>query len=301
MSYKYGGLISIYSMKRVALILACVAALAIISLSQGHASEGIKDKPMQVLKKNIKRAMLTKLRGGDFAHAGDREAIDFVINKLNKHTKSKKGNILDVGCGYGGTAEYFVKNGYRNVLGIDIDKNAVDYANLKYSNIKFFHYDVLNIQNKFDKNYFSLIYMFNVVYAIKNKKLLVDNLSAISKKGAILAIFDYSVKLDPNNIGSEEYVLKDFSGVGMHPVDPKALGEILETKGWRILEANDITDLYIKWYEEFMSSFSSQRNFLIKTYNEKDVEGIETLFNKLLQNLKKDELGGVLIIAEKVR
>jgi len=50
------------------------------------------------------------VRGGDYAHAGDRKAIDIVLEKvlsLEPDLKSKA--VLDVGCGCGGTAQYCMK------------------------------------------------------------------------------------------------------------------------------------------------------------------------------------------------
>ncbi len=71
---------------------------------------------------NQARLMLSELRGGDFTHAGDREAVDMVITKIKQEASEVlNGNCLDVGCGFGGTADYLVKNGFKHVWGIDID------------------------------------------------------------------------------------------------------------------------------------------------------------------------------------
>lgn len=59
---------------------------------------------------NSSRLLLSRVRGGDYAHAGDRKAIDIVLEKvlsLEPDLKSKA--VLDVGCGCGGTAQYCMK------------------------------------------------------------------------------------------------------------------------------------------------------------------------------------------------
>ncbi len=271
----------------------------LIVSSKTFAMEKLTDKAMYKI--NAKRAMLTKLREGDFAHAGDREAIEFVLSKISMSNNIKNGNVLDLGSGYGGTADYCSAKGFKKIWGVDIDKNAVDYANLKYPQIKFLHLDAMNLNKKFRKDFFSFVYMFNVIYAIENKDLLIRNLSKVSKKGAILAIFDYSKlkKEDPNQKKTSP-PLKDFSGLVMHPIEPDSLAKIITQHGWKIMETSDITDKYIMWYEQFLNELSQKRSDFAKTYNEKNVEDVENLFNKILFNLKSGEIGGVLMIAQKL-
>ncbi len=78
---------------------------------------------------NSARLLLAELRHGDYAHAGDQEAIDLVIQKLlklNPHIKA--GTTLDVGSGFGGTLDYLIQQGFKNTEGIDMDASAVAQA-----------------------------------------------------------------------------------------------------------------------------------------------------------------------------
>ena len=48
--------------------------------------------------------LLAELRRGDYAHAGDAEAIELVIEKLLRlNPQIKSGRVLDVASGFGGT------------------------------------------------------------------------------------------------------------------------------------------------------------------------------------------------------
>lgn len=257
----------------------------------------------KIEKRNESRNILTKLRGGDYAHVGDIEAMNLTLSKLENHKEiTQDGNILDLGSGYGGTADYFFKHGYKKVWGIDYDKNAVDYASSHYKRIKFFHLDAKDLTKKFRKDFFSLVYMFNVAYAISNKELLVQNITKTSKQGAILAIFDYTKLKEhvPSSKKDKPEIMKDFAGNIMHPLEVKKFTSTLEKNGWKILEVTDLTKEYINWYEGFLQKTISQKAELLKFHKEKDIEKVANLFNRILFNLKNETLGGCLILAEKL-
>ena len=44
---------------------------------------------------------LALIRGGDYAHAGEEEAIELTLSSVEKNSATQ---ILDAGCGRGGTA-----------------------------------------------------------------------------------------------------------------------------------------------------------------------------------------------------
>src|SRR5260221_9777328 len=99
---------------------------------------------------NSSRLLLAKLRGGDYAHAGDTEAIDMVLQKvLSFNPNLKKEPVLDVGSGFGGTADYLFQHGFQKVQGIDLDQAAVSYATEKYPKIAFKVTNALNLDKIF--------------------------------------------------------------------------------------------------------------------------------------------------------
>lgn len=52
--------------------------------------------------------ILALVREGDYAHAGEEEAIELSMSGVGKDARRV---ILDAGCGRGGTADYLHKNG----------------------------------------------------------------------------------------------------------------------------------------------------------------------------------------------
>ncbi len=254
---------------------------------------------------NSKRSLLMEVREGDYIHPGDTEAIDFVLKKITKINSLKFGNTLDVGSSYGGTAHYLFKKGFKKIWGIDIDSNSVEYATEKYSNIKFMNIDALDVTRNFRKNFFNFICMFNSIYAIEDKGLLLKNLATIAKRGAILVVFDYSKiqglqeSFDKKH-KSKKSTMKDLAGKDMNLLDIDSFYKNLGTAHWKLLDSIDITAEYIEWYEDFLAKIKDRRPKLQNKYDVHDIDAVENLFSKILYKLKNKELGGRLIIAEKI-
>jgi len=244
---------------------------------------------------NSKRLLLSTLRGGDYAHAGDVASIDLVLHKvlaLNPHIKS--GNVLDVGCGFGGTLDYLRHAGFQSLTGVDINPESINYAKLKYPDIQFNTYDALTIDGIYKGHLFDLAIMMNTIYAIENKAKLLKALSAISKPGSILAMFDYSVS-------GENKVLQtlDFAGKAMRPIELQSFRRDLEQACWRLVESQDFSDEFTKWYREFLVSLRQKRSILEKNFNTKDIDEVEGSFSYFLEQIIAKRMGGVVIYAIK--
>ena len=101
-----------------------------------------------------------KKYGDDVDDVGLWESEKYIISKyINPNDK-----ILDIGCGAGRTTINLFKNGFKNVVGIDIANNLLDFArNYCKENeldIKFFEQSATEIQ--FDKETFdSAIFSYN--------------------------------------------------------------------------------------------------------------------------------------------
>jgi len=80
------------------------------------------------------KRLLALARGADYAHAGEAEAIDLVWSGL---PKSRTQNVLDAGCGRGGTAAYVYHAGWGRVTGIDIEAESIVRARCRSPRIVF--------------------------------------------------------------------------------------------------------------------------------------------------------------------
>lgn len=246
------------------------------------------------VKLNQARVILSELRGGDFAHAGDIEAIDMVVAKLKQNfPETLKGNCLDVGCGFGGTADYLTKQGFEKIWGIDIDKASITYAKSKYKSVKFLNLDARVLSAEFDRKFFSFIYLFNTLYAIEDKLSVLKQLAIVSKPGAILMIFDYSAGVNGD-------LIIDLAGKPMYPIHRDLIAQQLKESGWVILDKIDISSEFITWYEKLIQKIATKEQELKGYFLAEDIAKVSSTYLQILDQLRQKKLGGVLIYAKRV-
>jgi SAM-dependent methyltransferase len=113
------------------------------------------------------------------------EARKIIIsNILKKHSKDKKKNILDYGCGVGINLGILSKFG--KVFYYDKSKLAIDYVKKIYAKKKFFYLSknkLLKYKKKFD-----IIIAADVIEHIKNDKKKINELSSLLKKNGFILI-----------------------------------------------------------------------------------------------------------------
>jgi ubiquinone/menaquinone biosynthesis C-methylase UbiE len=247
-----------------------------------------------MIKESNPRFLLAELREGDFAHAGDKEAIDLVLNKVDRILSVKNGiKALDVGCGLSGTAAYINTKSSFDVYGIDIDSSAIAHGKSRYPEIKLFECDVMSVEKLFSNNFFDLIFMFNVLYAVQNKKESLQCLANVAKENAILTIFDYV------SANESLFTLEDLAGKSIRPVVVKDLEIWLQEAGWELIELDDITFKYEEWYRGFLNKLNATRNSLLEKFTSEAINKVQDTFSFLLTSICKKQIGGAIISAKK--
>jgi cyclopropane fatty-acyl-phospholipid synthase-like methyltransferase len=113
------------------------------------------------------------------------------FNMLDKITKmirlDKKIKIIDCGCGAGHTLNFFRMLGYKNSIGTDISKNAINLCNKNYFFIE--NNDVFNIDiiksKKFHRK-FDMVFSDGMIEHFKETDSISKALCDISKKWILL-------------------------------------------------------------------------------------------------------------------
>lgn len=228
--------------------------------------------------------------GKDYAHAGEEEAIDLVLKPL----KYQKYEILDVGCGTGGTAGYIYNKGWGNITGIDLDDSQIEYAKNKYPDIYFKSLDVMDLHKHF-KKHFNLILHFNSFYAFNNSNKAIESISKISSDDAIIVIFDYvdnnNYKNNPIEINGEKILPDVFS--------LESIKSDLKNNNWNVKNLIKLDNEYIKWYKRLIKGIKNNKTEIINISSEQFFDYVLIHYTKLLNALEEGVLGGICVYAGK--
>ena len=239
-----------------------------------------------------KKLLLSNIRTGDYAHAGEKEAIDLVMNKIKK---SPKQYLLDVGCGLGGTAGYLQNKGWGNITGVDIDRKAIDHAKKHYPGVEFIQCAADKVTRSL-KIKFDVICLFNAYFCFSNQTQCLNDFSKIAKPNGILALFDYS---SPNKYkGINPF--HDEKNKPFSPINLKSAITDFSKNGWKIIEMINLTNHYISWYQNAINNLKIMKNTLTEKFGETAYNQVIKGFIKVLRLLQSNDLGGVVAYAAKI-
>ncbi len=238
-----------------------------------------------------KKLLLAEIRAGDYTHAGDKEAIEIVMSKIKKDPHRQ---LLDVGCGLGGTAAYLHKMGWGKVTGIDIDKNAIIHAIKQYPDTKFLHYAAEKIDAVF-KNEFNIVYLFNSYYCFGHQLECLKIFANVSKEKGLLVLFDYSSSTQYQG-GNPFHEDRDKL---FNPINLKAAPKDFLKSGWLITDIIDLTDNYIVWYQQTITNLKANRETLSNKFGETAYNLVINGFMNILNLLESKKINGSILYAIK--
>jgi len=193
------------------------------------------------------KRILALVRDGDYAHAGEEEAIERTFRSIPKNSDRW---MLDVGCGRGGSADYLRRNGWGHVEGIDRDAESIEYARVTYPEIGFHICDVLEVPRTVTRT-FDVIYMLNAFYAFDRQRDALAELRKVAKPAAQLVIFDYTV--GPKSPGAQAPALMP------HAIRLTEIAAMLREAGWEPGAVEDLNVEYVRWYSTFVERIQLKR------------------------------------------
>lgn len=237
------------------------------------------------------KQVLALVRDGDYAHAGEEEAIELAMAPI---AKDPDRDLLDAGCGLGGTAAYLQDHGWGRVTGFDIEPRAIEGARRSHPGPTFVACDITAASGHLDRR-FDVITMFNVLYALPDQPAGLRALADVAAPGAILAIFDYvdtgAYQRDP---------LVDAGGPFLpQPVKRDGIKDLLAGSGWLLRDTKVIDDAYIGWYVTLVDKIEAKRQAIATLVGADGFDHVFGLYSGLLKNLQKGVLGGALIYADR--
>lgn len=246
------------------------------------------------IKSIISKELMSKIRNGDYQHAGEEEAINLVFENIEKN---KQLLLLDVGSGLGGTAAFIQNAGWGDVFGIDINPDVVESAKLRHPECKFFHMSVDKITNSLLSSVeFDIIYMFNSFFLFPDHKLALREISSVARTGAKLLLFDY---IDYGNYMSNPYRENEVK-ILPNILKNDDIDVIFCETNWKVISCKNIDDYYINWYKELFNKIISHENKSECLINVDTFRLFKNRYEHILDVLEKKIIGGIVIEAEKM-
>jgi len=237
------------------------------------------------------KQILSLVRGGDYAHAGEEGAIEVALDDV---PKGEQLLLLDVGCGLGGSAEYVRSNGWGSVIGVDADGEMIEFAKQKYPNVEFHHCDVMNVAESLKKTV-DVIYMLNSFYSFADQQGSLAELRKVVDQGAQMIIFDYMDKG-----GYRERALPKEYDVVPFPLVLDNMDLMLNESGWMLDSIEDISDLYLLWYQVLMKRIEANQDEVLAIAGQEKYDSIYGIYSEILASIKEGALGGAVVRATAV-
>jgi ubiquinone/menaquinone biosynthesis C-methylase UbiE len=230
------------------------------------------------------KRILALIREGDYAHAGEEEAIERAFRSIPKNSEHW---VLDVGCGRGGSAEYLRRHGWGHVEGIDRDSDSIDYARATYAEIGFHVCDVLDVPRTVTRT-FDVIYMLNAFYAFDRQREALAELRTVAKPSAQLVVFDYTVGAKAGDMPNP---------MMPHAIRLSEITAMLGDAGWEPGAVEDLNAEYARWYAEFVQRIQINRDEIEKIGGTDWYNFVLSMYSGLHGVIASGGLGGAIVHA----
>ncbi len=235
------------------------------------------------------KQILSLVRDGAYAHAGELEAIEMTLAGIAKDPERR---ILDAGCGIGGTAAYLQEKGWGRVTGIDIDAESVAAAAKAYPALSFQACNIYDAAESLEGR-FDLITLFNVLYAIDDQRRALRSLASCAAPGAVLLLFDY---LD---LGAyhRDSVADETEHLLPTPIKDGEVEATLTAAGWKLDAQRRIDADYRRWYEDLVAKIEAKREAIEALAGADIFRYVHGVYSDLLAQITAEHLGGIIVKA----
>jgi SAM-dependent methyltransferase len=237
------------------------------------------------------KQLLALVRDGDYAHAGEEEAIE---RALACYPKRPDRRILDVGCGRGGTAQYIHARGWGHVTGIDVEPDSTARARRTYPSLDFHACDVADAAWRLDGT-FDLICCFNSFYAFGDQHAALASLAQVANGSSQLMLFDYTDR------GGYEAapLINDGEPFLPHPLHLDSIGDMLRETGWSLTAIEDLSKDYERWYAHLLRRIDRKQALIERFAGAETFAAVRRPYAALLAAIRGGALGGAIVRAER--
>jgi SAM-dependent methyltransferase len=241
------------------------------------------------------QSILSLVRDGDYAHAGEEEAIELAMADVAKDPRRL---ILDAGCGRGGTADYLHRNGWGRVTGFDIQAESIEAARRRYPECRFLVCDVVDADRAVDAAP-DLICLFNAYYCFPDQDGALRALAraaraaGAARPGTALVLFDHV-----DRGGYQDAPLLDAGEPFLRNPPPlAAMPERLAAAGWRATGTRPLHEAYIGWYTTLVGKIERSRDRIVEIAGPAGYDHVLALYQGLVDAARAGRLGAAIVTA----
>ncbi|MFT5445626.1 MAG: SAM-dependent methyltransferase [Gammaproteobacteria bacterium] len=235
------------------------------------------------------KLVLALIRGNDYAHAGEEEAIERVLGPLDKSARTR---LLDVGCGIGGTARYVAERHWGKVTGIDLNPENIALAKQRHPELDFICSDVVDLERNVNGP-FDIIYLFNAFFLFADRAAALGAMRAVARKEATLALFDYV------DLGGYAQWQEHRKTAGLpNTLNLNAVEDLLPASGWAIDRIVPAHAEYERWYNALVARIKAMRKQIVAMSTEDYYDFVLTRFTETRDDVRAGRLGGATIYAK---
>ncbi len=228
-----------------------------ISVEKFYSKNHLYDEICKIIKEKIKTEKLSDFSALDEFHIRGLKATKELSSLIE--IKSNY-NILDLGCGLGGSSRYLASTFNCNVQGVDLSED--------YCKIATFLSKQLNLEGKtsflsanalqlpFTNNYFDIVWTEHVQMNIKNKNIFYNEINRVLKPGGLLLFHDV-FKGENSNV---EFPLPWANSHSMnYLVDENNLINILKVNEFHIKRNINVSSESLIWYEKVIKKINPEK------------------------------------------
>jgi SAM-dependent methyltransferase len=238
------------------------------------------------------KRILAAVRGADYAHAGEEEAIELAFAPIPKDPER---NALDAGCGRAGTAAYVQARGWGRVSGFDLDAGSIEEARTRHPELDLRTADAASADAAFEER-FALIYAFNAFYAFPEQAAALRALRRLASPPARLVLFDY---VDRGSFAASEFGRRADTA-HWRPLRIESVPCQLGEAGWKLDGVTEMHAEYERWYAAFVARIEARRDAIIALGGEESFSPVHDLYRAMHHAVRDRALGGATVYATAV-
>ncbi len=237
------------------------------------------------------KRILSLIRDGDFAHPGEADAVDLVLDGLSTDPSRR---VLDLGCGLGGTARLIAERGYGTVSGVDVDADTIAYASRAHPGQTFYRASALDASSVVPGP-FDLIVMFTALYCFPDQERVLRECRALAHAGTELRVFDYAAPTW--NAQVEAFCTRYARGGHWKPLVLDQVDRGFGRNGWRIHSCRDLSPQFQVWYRELLAKIDARRERIEQASDAGWYRYARERYRDLLEAIEAGTIGGAILRA----